>query len=140
MSLRRLLPGAAAASVPGKRAVGTEFERAAQRELERHGLRLRDSNVTFRFGELDLVMDEGETLVFIEVRYRRGGSFGDGAVSVDARKCQRIVRAASAYLAAQPLLARRTCRFDVVGVSGDLAAPRFDWIRNAFTLDEMPAR
>ncbi|WP_246387856.1 YraN family protein [Chiayiivirga flava] len=138
--MRRLLPGAAAAPPPGRRALGAAFEQAAQRELERHGLRLRDSNVNYRFGEIDLVMDHGETLVFVEVRYRRGGGFGDGAISVDARKCRRIARAAAAYLAAQPLLARRPCRFDVVGVAGDIAAPRFDWIRNAFTLDEMPAR
>lgn len=134
MSLRRLLPGAPA---PTTRAVGADFETAARIELERHGLRLRDSNVGFRFGELDLVMDDDDVLVFVEVRYRRGGGFGDGAASVDARKCRRIARAASAYLAAHPALARRTCRFDVVAVSGDLAAPAFDWIRNAFTLDEV---
>lgn len=135
MILRRLLPGA---PVPSPRALGSDYEQAARRELERHGLRLRDSNVGYRFGELDLVMDDGETLVFVEVRYRSGGGFGDGAVSVDARKCRRIARAAAAYLAAHPVLARRPCRFDVVAVSGALAAPRFDWIRNAFTLDEVP--
>ena len=135
MSLRRLLP---ATPAPSPRALGSEYEQAARRELERHGLRLRDSNVGYRFGELDLVMDHGETLVFIEVRYRSGGGFGDGAVSVDARKRRRIARAAAAYLAAHSALARRTCRFDVVAVSGAVQAPCFDWIRNAFTLDEVP--
>lgn len=125
------------AAVGGPRAFGDSVERAACAELERHGLHLRDRNVNYRFGELDLVLDDGETLVFVEVRYRRGGSFGDGAVSIDARKRLRIARAAAAYLAATPALARRTCRFDVVAASGDPAAPRFDWIRNAFTLDEV---
>jgi putative endonuclease len=114
---------------------GAAWERAAQRELERAGLRLRAANVRYRFGELDLVMDEGEVLVFVEVRYRRGQDFGGGAASVDARKRLRLARAASAFLAATPALARRACRFDVVAITGDAAAPRFDWIRNAFALD-----
>jgi putative endonuclease len=116
---------------------GADWERAAQRELERAGLRLRATNVRYPFGELDLVMDEADTVVFVEVRYRRGTAFGGGAASVDARKRARLARAASAYLAANPTLARRPCRFDVVAVAGDAAAPRFDWIRNAFTLDEV---
>ena len=140
MILRRLFPGAASAAPVNRRAVGAAFEQAAQRELERHGLVWRDGNVNYRFGELDLVMDDGDTLVFVEVRYRRGGAFGDGAVSIDVRKCRRITRAAAAYLAAQPPLARRPCRFDVVAVAGDVDTPRFDWIRNAFTLDELPQR
>jgi putative endonuclease len=114
---------------------GAAWERAAQRELERAGLRLRAANVRYRFGELDLVMDEGEVLVFVEVRYRRGQDFGGGAASVDARKRLRLARAASAFLAATPAQARRACRFDVVAITGDAAAPRFDWIRNAFALD-----
>ena len=114
---------------------GAAWEQAARRELERAGLRLRAANVRYPFGELDLVMDEGEQLVCVEVRYRRSRGFGDGAASVDGRKRMRLVRAASAYLAATPALARRPCRFDVVSIEGPVDAPRFDWIRNAFTLD-----
>lgn len=120
-----------------KSAEGAAWERSAQRELERAGLRARASNVRYPFGELDLVMDDAEVLVFVEVRYRRGTAFGGGAASVDARKRARLARAASAYLAANPALARRPCRFDVVAVAGEAQAPRFDWIRNAFTLDEV---
>ena len=114
---------------------GARWEQAARRELERHGLRLRAANVRYNFGELDLVMEDGEVLVFVEVRYRRGADYGGGAASIDARKRARLIRAASAYLAANPLLARRACRFDVVAMAGDEAAPEFDWIRNAFTAD-----
>ena len=117
---------------------GAHWELAARRELERAGLRARAANVRYPFGELDLVMDDAEVLVFVEVRYRRGQRFGGGAASVDGRKRSRLVRAASAYLAANPTLARRTCRFDVMSIAGDAAAPQFDWIRNAFTLDEVP--
>ncbi len=116
---------------------GAFWERAAQRELERAGLRLRAANVRYRIGELDLVMDDADVLVFVEVRYRRGRSHGDGAASVDARKRARMANAAAAYLATSPALARRTCRFDVVAVTGAAEAPSFDWIRNAFTLDEV---
>jgi putative endonuclease len=118
-------------------ASGSEWELAARRELERAGLKLRASNVRYPFGELDLVMDDADVLVFVEVRYRRGSGFGGGAASVDARKRARLARAASAYLAATPVLARRPCRFDVVSIRGDARAPQFDWIRNAFTLDEV---
>jgi putative endonuclease len=113
------------------------WERAAQRELERHGLRLRAANVRYRGGELDLVMDDRDVLVFVEVRYRSGHSFGGGAASVDLRKCKKLARAAGLYLASHPALSNRTCRFDVVAVSGEPAAPTFEWIRNAFTHDEV---
>lgn len=124
-------------TTPSPGARGAHWEQAAQRELERAGLRLRASNVRYRFGELDLVMDDDEVLVFVEVRYRQGNQFGGGAGSVDARKRARLARAAAAYLAGAPALARRTCRFDVVSVQGPPEAPHFDWIRNAFTLDEI---
>lgn len=114
---------------------GASWERLAQRDLERAGLRLRASNVRYRFGEIDLVMDDGDVLAFVEVRYRRGHGFGDGADSVDARKRARLVRAASAYLAANPRLARRPCRFDVVSMSGSEDQPRIEWIRDAFVVD-----
>ena len=116
------------------------WERAAQHELERHGLRMRAANVRYRGGELDLVMDDRDTLVFVEVRYRRGNTFGGGAGSIDAAKCRKLARAAGLYLASHPALANRACRFDVVAVSGTAAAPTFEWIRNAFTLDEVRAR
>lgn len=119
---------------------GARWERAAQRELERNGLRLRAANVRYRGGELDLVMDDREVLVFVEVRYRRGEGFGGGVASVDRRKCVKLARAAGLYLSSKPWLAARPCRFDVVSVSGSEDAPRFDWIRNAFTLDEVRAR
>ena len=113
------------------------WERAAQRELERHGLRLRAANVRYRGGELDLVMDDRGTLVFVEVRYRRGTGFGGGVGSITRAKCRKLARAAGLYLAATPSLADRACRFDVVGVAGSIDAPTFEWIRNAFTLDEV---
>lgn len=105
------------AAAPGTE--GQRREAQALRHLQAAGLKLRASNVRYRFGELDLVMDEGETLVFVEVRYRRGASHGGALGSVGAAKRQRLWKAAQAYLAAQPALARRPCRFDLVAIEGE---------------------
>lgn len=120
-----------------RRAAGAAFEALARAELERHGLRAVAANANYRFGELDLVMADGGTVVFVEVRYRRGGGFGDGLASIDARKRRRIVLAAQAFLAAHPALANRPCRFDAVAIAGTQDAPRIEWVRNAFTLDDL---
>ncbi|TAM97399.1 MAG: YraN family protein, partial [Rhodanobacteraceae bacterium] len=81
---------------------------------------------------IDLVMREGDTLVFVEVRYRRDPRFGGGAASVGAAKQRRLVRAAQGFLSDRPRLARLPCRFDVVAFDGDADAPRCEWRRNAF--------
>lgn len=123
-----------------RRARGARVEAAARAALEHAGLRLQAANVGYRGGELDLVMLEpgrdGGTLVFVEVRYRAAGSFGDGFASVDAGKRRRLVRAAQLYLASQPKLASMPCRFDVVDASGDPASPEIRWLQDAFRLDD----
>lgn len=118
------------------RARGDAAERAACDELQAHGLRLLARNVGYRVGELDLVMQDGDTVVFVEVRLRKPGRFGDGLASVDRRKRQRIARAAQLWLARQPRLAMLPCRFDVVAVRDDGGHLACDWLRHAFTLDD----
>ncbi|HTA65435.1 MAG TPA: YraN family protein, partial [Xanthomonadaceae bacterium] len=100
--------------------------------LEAAGLRLIAANQRYRVGEIDLVMRDGEVVVFVEVRYRRSAGFGGSALSVDAHKQRKLVLAAQCFLAEHADLARRACRFDVVAVEGLANAPRVDWIRNAF--------
>lgn len=119
------------------RTTGQHFEAHARAHLERAGLKFIAANVNYRFGELDLVMGDGDTVVFVEVRYRHDARFGGGMASVTATKQRRIVRAAQAWLAANPRLAHHPCRFDVVAIEGEPKAPRLDWIRNAFTLDDL---
>lgn len=117
------------------RTAGSHYEELALGHLQAAGLHLRTRNFTCRLGEIDLVMDDGEVLVFVEVRYRQAPTrdgFGDGVDSVGAAKRTRLVRAAGMYLAAHPRLAHRACRFDVVAVSGPPGAETFDWRRNAF--------
>lgn len=124
-------------STPDRRHLGAAAEDAARALLESEGQRTLARNVNYRFGELDLVMRDGDTVVFVEVRYRRDDRFGGGAGSVDHRKRRRIVLAARAWLARQRGLGDAPCRFDVVTVQGAEGRMDCDWIRAAFTLDDL---
>ncbi|KAB7771237.1 MULTISPECIES: YraN family protein [Xanthomonas] len=117
-----------------RRRRGNAVEAAARAELERAGLRLIAANVAFRGGELDLVMQQAQSLVFVEVRYRRSTAFGGGAASVDLRKRRRLLLAAQLFLAAHPQYANWPCRFDVVEAEGD--PPRLTWLRDAFRAED----
>lgn len=119
-----------------RRSDGARIEALARDFLQRHGLAPVAANANYRGGELDLVMREGDTLVFVEVRYRKSAAFGGGAASVDARKRRKLVLAAELFLAAHREFARLPCRFDVVAAHGDVDAPDFDWLRDAFRADD----
>jgi len=114
------------------RATGSRWEDAALAFLAGHGLEAVARNFNCRYGEIDLILRDRNSLVFAEVRYRDGTQHGGAAPSVGAAKQARLVKAASLYLQAHPQLASLPCRFDVVGCSGSPAAPQFEWIRGAF--------
>jgi putative endonuclease len=114
------------------RAAGDVFEDRALEHLQRAGLKLLVRNFATRFGELDLVMRDVDTLVFVEVRYRRHLRFGGGAASVGAAKRERIVRAAQGFLQAHPKLSALPCRFDVIAFEGDARSAECEWIKAAF--------
>ena len=125
-----------ATDAPDRNAIGARVERAASALLQRKGLIEVAANARYRDGELDLVMRDGDTLVFVEVRHRRSDGHGCGAASVDAGKRRRLVRAAQRFLLEHPRLAELPCRFDVVEASGDPDAPRLNWLRDAFRADD----
>ena len=106
--------------------VGAGAEEIAAEFLEAKGMRIVARNFRTRFGEIDLVARDGESLVFVEVRLRTNDYFGGAADSVDVPKRARVIAAARAYLAL--LRPEPPCRFDVVTLDGD--KPR--WIRAAF--------
>ncbi len=114
------------------RTTGTLWEDAALSYLTGSGLKTIARNFNCRFGEIDLILRDRDSLVFVEVRYRDDMQHGGAAPSVGATKQARLVKAASLYLQAHPELTSLPCRFDVVGCSGSPAAPRFEWIRGAF--------
>lgn len=125
---------------PDRRARGDAIETAALAFLQDQGLRLLARNERSRGGELDLVMlapaPRGETVVFVEVRYRASAAFGGGAASVDLGKRRKLVRAAQAFLLRHPRHANVPCRFDVVEADGDPASPRLHWLQDAFRADD----
>lgn len=110
---------------------GQWAESLAEQFLRRQGLKSLQRNYRCKSGEIDLVMLERETLVFVEVRYRQGSDYGSGADSVTAKKRQRLVATAQRYVQ-QRGLPEPPCRFDVVSVSSLHGRPQIDWIPNAF--------
>lgn len=106
--------------------IGRNAESEALRYLKKAGLRLVQRNYTCRYGEIDLIMQDGDNLVFVEVRQRTNPNFGGAAVTVDARKQRKIVRSAEHYL--QKLRGPTpACRIDVVALEPD----NTHWIKNA---------
>lgn len=119
---------------PSTRAVGERHEDRALAHLLAGGMSLVARNARSRFGEIDLVMRDGRTLVFCEVRYRACGGFGGGVGSVDRAKQRRIVATARGWLAENPRDAHAPCRFDVVALERGGEAPL--WIKAAFEPEE----
>ena len=115
-----------------KQNTGRQAEDFAQGHLERHGLRLLARNWSCRNGELDLVMLDGDTVVFVEVRYRRHRAWGGALESVDLRKQQKLIRAAQLFLQQESRLSKHPCRFDVVALDQPGKDQEPNWIRNAF--------
>jgi putative endonuclease len=109
-----------------RQARGQQAEQAAAQILAASGLRLVTTNYRCRGGEIDLVMRDGECLVFVEVRLRTNARFGGALASVTPAKQQRLLTAARHYLARSAWPG--PCRFDVVGFD---AKGRHDWVRNA---------
>ena len=114
--------------------LGRAAEQAARQHLERNGLRLIEQNWSCRRGELDLVMLDGDTVVFVEVRARRHTAWGGAAESIDARKRQRLVNSAALFLQSEARWAKRPCRFDVIaiGPGADASPQALEWIKQAF--------
>ncbi len=108
---------------------GAAAEAAAAGFLAARGLTLVCANYRCRRGEIDLVLRDGATTVFVEVRLRTHPAFGGAAESIDARKQARIIAAARHYLAGKPEV---PCRFDVV-LLDRLDPPSMRWIRDAFS-------
>ncbi|RLM27578.1 YraN family protein [Brenneria alni] len=121
--------GTVGASILNRRTTGADYEQQARRYLERAGLTFTAANVTLRGGELDLVMRDRQTWVFVEVRYRRNADFGGAAASITRQKQQRLLHAAAVWLAQRGASFDTVdCRFDVLAITGN----QFAWIPNAF--------
>jgi len=110
-----------------KRVTGQEGEDRAAAVLKKEGYRILATNFRSPFGEIDIIAEESGCLVFVEVKRRRGRSFGVSLEAIDARKKLHIIRSAQVYLKKNRCIDRRI-RFDVVGIDGDTVRV----IRHAF--------
>lgn len=106
---------------------GAIAEQMAADYLIKQGLILIERNFRCRLGEIDLIMRDGATLVFVEVRQRASELFGGAAASIDSRKQQKLIATAQFYLAR--LSKTPPCRFDAVLMQG----ASLHWISNAFS-------
>lgn len=115
---------------------GSRAEQLARRFLEQQGLQFKQANFRCKRGEIDLIMQDGETLVFVEVRYRGNSRFGSPAETVDRHKQRKLVTTALFYLQSKPELAQQASRFDVIAISGDSGSPQIDWHSNAIQIQD----
>jgi putative endonuclease len=115
-----------------RRLFGQEGESAAERYLRGKGYRILERNARSSLGELDLVVEDGAVLVFVEVKARHGEAYGGAVHAVHRRKQDKLIQLAAQYLARHHIN-NRPCRFDVVLVQGAGAHDaRVDHIQNAF--------
>lgn len=112
---------------------GIKAEELAKQHLEQQGLVTLTRNFRCRRGEIDLIMRQGKTLVFVEVRYRKSAAFGSPAETVTKSKQQKIITSANYYLTGSGQH-DMGCRFDVVAITGQHPA-KIEWITDAFQMD-----
>ena len=116
--------------------IGNRTESIACGYLSAGGVKIKQRNYRCRFGEIDIIAEHGDTLCFIEVRYRKNRAYGDSAESVTKHKRRKIFNSARYYLTRNAADNRRPCRFDIVSMHGNMDAPEINWCQNAFTANE----
>lgn len=125
--------------------IGAFAEELACQYLSAQGLTLLARNYRRRSGEIDLIMQEGDTLIFIEVRYRKQANFGHCLETICLRKQVKLIKTAQQYLRYAAISPETCCRFDVVAVFPSFKSNPYknlntsqhhttqvEWIKNAF--------
>jgi len=117
-----------------KRQFGYKKETLAVNYLMSQGIKLLERNYHCRMGEIDLIVQDHDYLVFVEVRFRRSISHGSSVETVDKFKQARIIRCAQHYLSKNRCAETYPCRFDVIGIKIDdvTESNEIEWIRDAF--------
>ena len=109
--------------------MGDYYEQKALAYLESNDLICLEKNFCCKLGELDLIMQEQQTVVFVEVRYRKQNKFGSALESVTPSKQAKLIRAANVYLTQHNLHNNTACRFDVISFDQE----HINWIKDAFS-------
>ena len=114
---------------------GQRSEIFARTFLEDQGLKILDTNFRIRLGEIDIIAQDCEDLVFTEVRFRSGTSHGGARESVSIKKRQRLIKAAQVWLQKNPLYQNHYCRFDLIAIERLIDIEHTTWEKNAFQLE-----
>lgn len=115
------------------RAQGTAFEQIAKEYLQNSKLKHIEANFHCKVGEIDLIMLEQNTLVFVEVKQRSSVSFGGALSAVTLKKQQRIIKSAMLYCQSKNInFEQQAIRFDVVAITGAKPPYEIQWVKNAF--------
>jgi putative endonuclease len=114
-----------------RQAVGKAGEEAAVEFLRQRGYRILERNYRCRFGEIDLIAQDGTVLAFVEVKTRRSNTFGPAAAAVTRAKQRHLIKASQTYLV-QRKRTKDVCRFDVVTVELGAQQPAIELIKDAF--------
>jgi putative endonuclease len=110
---------------------GQQAEQQALDFLQSQGLKLQERNFRCKTGEIDLVMRDVETLVFIEVRFRQSNDFGRALETITYKKQRKLLATANRYLQMKHI--DSACRFDIVALNGSGSTP-IEWIKNAIQI------
>ncbi|MDB6061827.1 MAG: hypothetical protein JWM78_1930 [Verrucomicrobiaceae bacterium] len=117
---------------PQQTSDGSAAEAAAAAWLKRQGLALVEKNYRCKGGEIDLIMRDGDDLVFVEVRLRNRNDYGSAAESVTGSKQRRIICAARHFLSEHARWQNSGCRFDVMAAKNLAGILEWQWLRDAF--------
>ncbi|MCR6650627.1 MAG: YraN family protein [Cellvibrionaceae bacterium] len=117
---------------PNPLSIGRSGEHSAEKFLCAKGMQLVARNYRCAQGEIDLVMRDGDTLVFVEVRRRASTAYGSPLETVSTAKQRKLTAAAQHFLLSQKIPTRQALRFDVIGIVSGGAKETVDWIANAF--------
>ncbi len=111
--------------------IGKQAEDWALAYLLEQGCTLIERNFSWRGGELDLIVQDGEYTVFVEVRFRKNTNFGLPQETLDYKKRARLIATSRIYLQNHRDAAKNPSRFDVIAITLRDAKPHVEWIRNA---------
>ncbi|MGR5530116.1 YraN family protein [Vibrio alfacsensis] len=115
-----------------QRQIGNQYETLAKQYLQRQGLHFLDQNFLTKVGEIDLIFQQGETIVFVEVKYRKNDKFGSAAEMVTRTKMRKLVKTAQIWLSQKRRAAQNIdYRFDVIAIHDN--GRYINWIQNAIS-------
>ena len=111
---------------------GDYWESIALQYLKENKLKKIKRNFNSKVGEIDLIMHDQHTLVFVEVKYRKNDDWVSASESVTKSKQRKIIKAAQLYLLQNKKYKDWNCRFDVVSIQGEKDHAEINWIKDAF--------